>query len=886
MLARLRSLGRMIFRRSRWEQETSEELQFHIEERAEHLARSGVSREEALRRARLEFGGVEGYKEQCRESRGARWTDELSRNLVYAARSMRKSPGFTAVAVLSLALGIGANIAVFSVLQRLVLTKLPVRDPDHVYQVVLISSSGTHYSMPYPKFEMLRDNFNFFDPLFGWGNQRHELTAGDRKQLAQVAIVTGTYFDTLGLRPALGRLLAPQDEHTSEIGVISYNLWQTVFAGDPGVVGRSLKLRDTTFDATFQVIGVAPAGFFGTELGKAADVYLPLHAVERVNPNKLLQNTGAMWFHVMARLKRGVPLAAAEVALRESWPRLDEPLRIKRRNNGRPEFMVLEDGSRGYSAVRLEFSRAVLVLMGLVAAVFLIACANLATLLFVRGAGRLREMSIRLALGAGRAQLIRQWMTECLLLSVLGGLAGLLAARWITDLLLYFVAEPDRPWLRFQASPLVVVLSLALTLAAGFLFGLLPGIRATHASPEAMLRAHSGAVTGRRGWLAQAVLAGQLAASLVLVVGAALFARTLWNLNRTSGGFERKTVVYGVPDFRATQSPRDRAPGVMKEVLDRLNRSPHIAAASMGDPPMVWADSGGNWVTGVPGYVPAEGENNIAYANDVAPGFFHALGIPLIAGRDFEERDRAGGGNRASVIIVNETLARHYFQDRNPVGQKIVYGTPMEIVGVVKDTKNKSLRDPQKDVIYMPLASDRWSAIMARPKPGVTPSVGEAEVRSAFTAAAKNVPVETKRLEDAVQRSLGRDRLVAHLSAAFGLLGVLLASIGLYGAMAHAVSSRTREIGIRIAVGAAPWDVIRMVLQQSLRVTGLGILIGLPAAMAGSRLVGSLLFEVSPSDPLTLAVSAAILAAAALLAAWWPARRAARLDPSRALRCE
>jgi len=322
MLARLWSLGRMIFRRSRWERETSEELQFHLEQRAEDLARSGVPREEARRRARLEFGGVEGYRERCREARGARWIDELARNLVYAGRSMRKSPGFTAVAVLSLALGIGANAAVFSLLHRLMLTTLPVRDPAGLYQVVVISSSGTHYRMPYPKFEMLRDNFNLFDPLFVWHNNRLDLTAGDRNQLAQVTFVTGNYFDTLGLRPALGRLLTSQDQQAraTEIAVISYGLWQTVFAGDPGVVGRSLKLRE----ATFQVIGVAPPGFFGIEPGAAPDVYLPLHAVERFTPG-LLQRPGVYVSHVMARLKREVPLATAQVALREGWPRLAEP---------------------------------------------------------------------------------------------------------------------------------------------------------------------------------------------------------------------------------------------------------------------------------------------------------------------------------------------------------------------------------------------------------------------------------------------------------------------------------------------------------------------------------------------------------------------------------
>ena len=693
------------------------------------------------------------------------------------------------------------------------------------------------------------------------------------------------------MRPALGRLLTPQDEQAraTQIAVISYGLWQTAFGGDPTVVGRNVKLAD----ATFTVVGVTPPEFNGTEPGAVPAVYLPLHAyAERVHPARaptILQRPGNNWFHVMGRLAGDVPLATAQALLREQWPRLERSFPAQANlQSGRNTryFMVLDEGSTGYSAVRQEFSQAILVLMGLVAAVFLIACANLATLLFVRGAGRLREISIRFALGASRAHLVRQWMTECLLLSVLGGVAGLIAARWITDLMLYFVAEADRPWLRFQAGPVVLLLSVALTLAAALLCGLVPGLHATTARPEETLRAQSGAVTGRRGALAQGVLAAQLATSLVLVVGAALFSRTMWNLNSVSGGFDRKTVVYGIPDFDAAHIPRDRQGDLVKQALERLNPSPLIAATSMGSTPMVFGDAGSGWITGVAGYVLAPEEDNTAWVNIASPGYFNVLGIPLIAGRDFEERDRTAAGTRTQVIIINEKLARHYFADRNPVGEQLTYGTPMEIIGVVKDTKNTSLRAAHRDLVYFPSSLVGANPVVARPAAGVAPRVVEAEMRAAFAAVAKDAPVKIAPLEDAVQRSLSRDRLIARLSAAFGILGILLASIGLYAAIAHSVSSRTREIGIRIAIGAKARDVIWMVLRESLRVTTIGVLIGLPAAIAGSRLIGSLLFEVSPSDPPTLAVSAAVLALTGALAGWWPARRAARLDPSSTLRCE
>jgi predicted permease len=554
-------------------------------------------------------------------------------------------------------------------------------------------------------------------------------------------------------------------------------------------------------------------------------------------------------------------------------------------DHSRPEFLTLEDGSHGYSQVGIEFSRPALVLMGLVAVVLLIACVNLATLLFLRGERRGGEMAIRAVLGAGRGQLIRQWLTESLLLAATGGLGGLLAAGWIDRLLLYFVAEPNRDSLRFHANAGVLAFTVALTVAACFLFGLPPAMRASRAAAEAALRSHAQSVLGRRGRAAQLTLAGQLAASLVLMAGALLFARTLWNLNGASGGFDRKTVVYGMPQFYRAQYPETRVPAAMKEILERLRNSPQFTSVTVGDPPILYGGSGGwGWIV-VPGYTYAPFEDNVAFVSNVAPGYFRTLSIPLRAGRDFEERDRV---DPARAVIVNERFAGHYFKGRNPLGQKFSFGNrpPLEIVGVVKNANVSSLREPPPDMVYQPIPANGFSTVVARVKPGADDSQCEAEIRSAVAAVAKNVPVLTGRLEQAVQDSLRRDRLVAELSAAFGLLGVLLASIGLYGAIAHSVSGRTREIGIRMALGAEPRDVMRMVFRQSLSITALGVLAGLPLAISGAKLVQPLLFGVSPADPLALAGSVAMLVAVALLAGLWPARRAARLDPTRALRYE
>ena len=401
----------------------------------------------------------------------------------------------------------------------------------------------------------------------------------------------------------------------------------------------------------FEVVGVVSPAFTGTEPGVPPAVFLPPAAYERIQPNAL-KGAGLLWFHIMGRLPDEVSRPEVAAMLRQRWAELDEPNRQSFSRNTR-DRLELEDGSRGYSGARLEFSGAVQVLMGLVAAVFLISCANLATLLFVRGAGRLREMSIRIAVGATRGQLVRQWMTECLLISSLGGVVGLLAARWITGVLLLFVPEPDRGWLTFETGSRDMLLTVAFTAAATAMCGLLPALRSTRVRADVALGSRAATVTAPQGSLAKLVLAAQLAVSLVLVVGGVLFARTLWNLNNDSGGFDRKAVVYAVPDLAFNAIPRDRQLAIMYGAVDRLARSPLVAAASMGSAPMVWGDGGFGFVSGVSGYTLQPDEDNTAFSNSALPGYFRALGIPLVAGRDFEERDRPAAGQPAKVVVIN-----------------------------------------------------------------------------------------------------------------------------------------------------------------------------------------------------------------------------------------
>ena len=881
MWARVRSFATMVFRRSKWERDLRDELEFHIEEHAAALERAGLTHDEAMGRARREFRRLETAKEECREARGARSIDEVSRDLTCARRSIRQHPGFAVVAVLSLAVGIGANLAVFGVLQRLVLSTLPVRDPGALYHIISKQPNRTAYEIPFPKFVVIRDNFDLFT-LFGWGGFARPVTIGDSRESRYVLAVTGNYFETLGVQPALGRLFDSRDEKDAidDAAVISHAVWRSAFGGQFDVLGRTLDIDGKIFT----VAGVAPTGFDGFEPGNPADIYLTLHGWARLQPNAL-KGAGLNWFHPVARLRHGVSIDEARAIVRDRWAGFDDTFRKPFMRNGR-EVLLLEPAGHGFSEAAQQFTPTLLVLMALVAAVFLIACANVATLLFVRGADRIREMSIRLALGASRAQLVRQWLTECMLLAVGGGLAGIVAARWITDALLLFVADAERTRLRFDPDPTMMLLTLTLSLAAGIACGLLPAIKVTATAPDAVLRAHGG-TPARRGAVAQVVLAAQLAASLVLIVGGTMFAKTLWNLNNLDPGFDRRSVVYALPRFATI--PREMRAAAVETVVARLRQSPLVEAASMGDAPMLWAGGGWNFVFDVPGYTLADGEDNTTWGSGVTAGYFETLGMRLVAGRNFAESDRPRNNELAKVIIINERMAWHYFAGRDPVGQFIKFyradGPAVQIIGVVSDVRSATLRT-ERDEYFRPAAVGGWSIVVARPKAGVPSDSIMALMQTAFAEVAKDEPVEIAPLEAAVQKTIARDRLIARLSAAFAALGIVLAMIGLYAAIAHSVSSRTREIGIRIAIGAGVRDVMWMVLKHGITVTALGVAVGVPLAIVGSRLIRSLLFEVSPTDPAALGASTALLALTGLAAGLWPARRAAKLDPSQTLRFE
>jgi predicted permease len=791
--------------------------------------------------------------------------------------------------VLSLALGIGANVAVFGIVRQLLLSPLPVYQPDELRLVVLSTVRRTYYRMPYPKYQKLRDEFPIFRTIFGWGSMGEvDFKAAGRDGRVTLTLVTGNFFDGLGVKPVLGRLITPDDDKVgggANVVVLSHHLWQSQFGADPAVIGRQVGVGHLTL----QVIGVTPPEFVGPEPSDPKDLYVPVHAMHPTRP-QLISSPGLMWMHIMARLKPEVSEDAAAARLREGWAAIDRLDQPRRGDNTRPEHMTLEDGSHGYSELRIDFSRPVIVLMALVAIVFLIACANIASLLFVRASRRAGELAVRVALGAGRGALVRQWMTECLLLALAGGAAGMVLARWITGVLLEFVPEASRDPLRFQATPEMLLVAATLTVLAACLFGLLPTLRASSVRPNDVLRASGPTGTARRGRLAEIVLAAQLAASLVLVAGALLFAQTLRNLNRVETGYERQTVVYASARYFQVRYPREQLPETVRQILERLRNSPLFTRVSVG--PVLSAGSGGWGWAKVPGYVLAADEDNVAFNHYVAPGYFATVGIPLLTGRDLEERDyRDDAMTNPPPIVVSERLARHYFGNaRAAIGKRLGMGPrpPSEIVGVVADIVDGSVRTGRKEIVYWPMPGTTPDTIVARLAPGVDPRAAEAELRASIAAyaTAKPVEVETGRLEDHLQETLSQDRLVGELSMALGLLGVFLATIGLFGAIAHWAAGRTREIAIRLTLGATPGHIARIVFGRGLAVIAMGIAIGVPLALASGVLIQPLLYGVTPRDTVTHATAALILVSVGLLAACWPAWRAARVNALEVLRWE
>jgi predicted permease len=900
LMSRVRSLCRNLLRRKRVEADLDAELRASLQLLVDEQIKGGVCEDHARRAALLELGGLEQIKEHVRDVKGGALLGSVWQDVRFALRSLVRAPTLTAIAVLSLGIGIGANASLFSLVDRLVLTTLPVREPDRLFILYSNNRAGFSDGMSVPDFELIRASFNVFDGVLARTNRPHAIDTGSQIAEARVEIVSGNYFDVLGVAPVRGRLLTADDDRAgAEIAiVVGHKFWQRQLGADPDVTSRRMRIAASVESpvfsaAVFRIVGVAPEGFAGVVIGEPPDIYLPLHSLPVIHswaaesfkrPNNYIIN-------VMARLKPGVTLEHAQTEMWTRFPNFDQVARGSsitgaRVVDGHTRKLRLREGRYGISGVREEYTYSLLLLMALVAVVLVIACANLANLLLVRGMARTREIAARLALGATPARLARQWLTESLLMSAAGGVLGLGIAFGTTALLLSFIPPEEHSYLAFRVNARNLLFTAFVTMVTGVVFGALPALRVSRVPLNAAFTGASGRVIGgRRAWITRAVVVVQVAVSLILVTGAGLFARTLSKLNAESGGFNRKTVVYAQLGNTQRYTPQQQG-ALFTEILQRLNRVPQLASAGgVSSVPIAHNVSWG--VAIIAGYTPQPDEPTTIYTLTAWPGYFGTLGIPLRAGRDFDERDRSAP---PAVAIVNERFVARFFKGRNPIGGTFRLAGPsnrdVRIIGVIPTTRLEHFREADRETVYFPAGPNGRGRIVVRSKEGFDAGVGMSAIRSVVRAVDSNLTVETFEMEEAIQTSLARDRLVAELSAGLALLGLALACIGVYGVMAYTVTSRTAEIGIRIATGADRWDILRMVLKETLSITAIGIAIGVPAALAAARLVEAQLFSLSPSDPFTVGSAIAIMMTVAVLAGYVPARRAAMLDPIRALRYE
>jgi len=832
----------------------------------------------------------------------------IFQDLKYAIRTISKSPGFSAIAVLTLALGIGANAAIFALVDRVMLRLLPVRDAS---ELVLLRSPGPSSghtwsdgdettSFSYPMYRDLRDRSgHVFSGLVGEFPFDVSLAASGRTERAAGELVTGNYFSVLGVAPAAGRTLAVSDDAAPgavTVAVLSHGFWMRRFGGDPGVVGRSIVVNGSPL----RVVGVSRAGFSGIQPGRNADLFVPMAMKAQMTPFwDGLADRKDYWVQIVGRLKPGLSAKRAEAALlpvyrpllRDLAPQMKFPPAERAKFENRK--LILDAGGHGRTVLRTDLGTPLLSLMGMVALVLMIACSNLAGLLAARGATRQKEYGIRLAIGASRFQLVRQSIVECLLYSILGGTLGLAVAAWtLRGLLAAFPADADLRQVAAQVDPRVLAFAAAVSLISGLLFGVSPALRAARLDPSKTLAGQGrgsvsagGDVLKFRQWL----VTGQVALTLVLLVAAGLFVGSLRNVGRVQLGLKPDHVIsFSIaPKLNGYSSARTAT--VSRELTERLLGLPGVSSATAAELPTLANTTWGSNVT-ITGAAPEVNEGRVR-RNGIGPAYFTTLGITLLAGRDFAWSDDAAA---PPVAIVNEAFARKYFAGGNPVGGRFAFGDgrdgrpKMSIVGVAANSKSGEVTEKDDPFVYTPYVQNpKLGSLTFHVRSSQDPDTLAGALRAELKAVDPQMPLyDLKTLETQIGDSLVTQRLIVLLSAAFGALAALLAALGIYGVLAFAVAQRRQEIGVRVALGADPSSVRRLVLSEVVRFLLIGAAIGLPAAYALARAVSSILFGIGAGDPGIFAASVVLLAFVALAAAFPPAVRAARVDATEALRSE
>jgi len=910
-VVKLRLRVRSLFKRSNVEDELDDELRFHLEQQvAENLAQ-GMGPEQARRHATALFGARHQIEDECRDQRRVGFVDHLRQDLRFATRILARSPGFTSAAVITLALGIGANAAIFTLINAVMLRTLPVQNPE---QLVLLSDSpssgamsgdppGLWWEISYPAYLYLRDHntretTGILDGLSAvqFGNFRAtvRLAHSDSVTMATAQVVSGNYFSVLGVNPHAGRTLDPADDRpgAEPVAVVSYAYWDRKLGRDPSAIGRSVELNDTPVT----IIGVAPAEFFGERVTIPPDYWLPISSQPQVSRlgGSFLEANDRFWLNLIGRLTPGSTLEQAQAVLNTQLRQfilVEYGYSVKQRNDLEKQHLKLVPGARGISMLRQLYSTPLQVLMGMVAILLLIACVNVANLLLSRAMARQPEICTRLALGAPRSRLVQQLLTESLVIAGLGGALGLALALWSVRLLASLVTSSGTP-LNLGLDMRVLGFTLGACLLTAMISGVIPALRATRPDLIKVLAASTSRAGRRRSLLSKALIVGQVAMSLMLVVSAGLFTRTLRKLESQDLGFQRDSLLLVKFDARLAGYKPEQLLPLYKNLLDRVGALPGVRSATLAYYSPLSGSSSTNSLN-IEGFTPPQGQNMSVETVPVGPAYFETLGIPILAGRGITAQDSDG----PLVAVINQSTAKTFFPDSDPIGRKIFFASVskpddyIEIVGVVRDAKFDNLRDRPASMVFTPALQRQGTSLPyireIELRTTGAPRLLASGVREAIAQVDPHLPVtQTGTIDDNVYSKAAETRVIARLSVAFGFIALVLASIGIYGVIAHDVAARTREIGIRMAVGASAANVFNSVVGRGLGLAVIGTIIGFLAAAGLTRTISSLLFGIGELDPLTYTVAPLIIVLTAIAAAFIPARRAVRVDPVVALRYE
>jgi predicted permease len=904
------------------EGELSEELRFHIEKLAEENVAKGMTPEEARYAALRELGGVDQIKEECRDMRRVNYIENFIQDVRFGIRTLSKSPGVAVVATVTLALGIGANTAIFTLLDSVLLRNLPVREPARLVSFAdnpresmsfsepqspedSIGQSGQWTLFSYPMYEYFRDHSRLFEGICAFQTPEDTLSVRfggpqhGAAQLAQGKLVSGNFFSVLGVNAALGRTLMPGDDRPGAppVAVVSFEYWRSKLGSEAGVLGRVVDIDNVPM----ALVGVMPPGFFGERITKdSADFWMPLSLRPQLTltvmpeVKSLLTNPNAYWLGIMGRLKPRVSRAQADAEvdgkLRQYLTgRVGEKITANARKQIEHSFITLAPGGKGLSSLRFEYAEPLHILLAIVGLVLLIACANVANLLLARAEARQKKMAMRLALGATRGRVVRQLLVESVLLAALGGVVGALLAAGGVRVLVSLVAA--KVPLNVKPDLVVFGFTLLVMVLTAVLSGLVPALKSTHVQLLPAIKGGSpaaGAQPSRLG-LGRSLVALQVAVSLLLLVGAGLLIRSLTNLENQNLGFNPQQVLLASINPELAGYKSEQLPGLYRELLEHIRALPGVRSASMGTTsPMSGGESSAAISFENPVRPTAE---NTAQLVAVGPQYFETEGMRIVAGRGISSEDTA---HSAPIAVVNQAFARYFFSKENSVGKRFGLGMPFkapgfEIVGVVEDAKFGSAREEAEPIFF--LSAYQVESILIYVQEIEIRAAGDPEgitaaVRGAVQGINPNLPVDATTLSQQVNDSLAQQRAFSELTGFFGILGLLLACVGLYGIMAYNVTRRTREMGIRMALGAQKNQVLWMVLRQTLLLIGIGIAIGVPVALAAARLIASQLYGLKPSDPSTMVFAIFVMTGVGLLAGFLPARRAAKVDPMVALRYE